>query len=164
MLTLLQTDAEAKQRAQTGPLFKPRTPEIDYEISSRHRKAENNALAKIQHETQEQTQFSSSLYDEAAGQVCMVFPLLSSSIGKPVLVAMTMSHITAPGRDAPSVEPSLHLLPYKQQLALGHACRLAWCPVEILRALKNPPSTKKSCAAVCSCVTCDLQICATCLL
>lgn len=69
MLTVVQTDAEAKQRAETGPLFKPRTPEIDYEISSRHRKAENNALAKIQHETQDQTQFSSSLYDEAAGQV-----------------------------------------------------------------------------------------------
>ena len=66
---LVQTDAEARQRAEQGPLFKPRTPEIDYEIGSRHRKAENNALARIQHETQE-TQFSSSLYDEAAGQVC----------------------------------------------------------------------------------------------
>ena len=70
MLSLLQPDAEAKQRAEQGPLFKPRTPEIDYEIGSRHRKAENNALARIQHEPLERDQFP-SIYDEAAGQVAI---------------------------------------------------------------------------------------------
>ena len=63
----LQTDAEARVRAEQGPLFKPKTPEYEYEIGSRHRKAENQALSKIIQKRQETAEIPH--YDEAGQQV-----------------------------------------------------------------------------------------------
>ena len=68
-ICVLQTDAEARTRAEQGPLFKPKTPEYEYELSSRHRKAENQALAKIQHRREEQADIPK--YDEAGQQVAV---------------------------------------------------------------------------------------------
>ena len=66
-ICLLQTDAEARTRAVQGPLFKPRTPEYDYELKSRYRKAENQALSKIQHKREDTADIPK--YDEAGQQV-----------------------------------------------------------------------------------------------
>lgn len=55
-------------RAEQGPLFKPKTPEYEYEIGSRHRKAENQALSKIIQKRQETAEIPH--YDEAGQQVC----------------------------------------------------------------------------------------------
>jgi hypothetical protein len=69
----LQTDAEARVRAEQGPLFKPKTPEYEYEIGSRHRKAESQALSKIVQKREETA--SIPAYDEAGQQVCTLFIL-----------------------------------------------------------------------------------------
>lgn len=63
----MQTDAEARVRAEQGPLFKPKTPEYEYEIGSRHRKAESQALSKIVQKREETA--SIPAYDEAGQQV-----------------------------------------------------------------------------------------------
>ncbi|DBA72867.1 hypothetical protein WJX79_001946 [Trebouxia sp. C0005] len=60
------TDAEARVRAEQGPLFKPKTPEYEYEIGSRHRKAESQALSKIVQKREENA--SIPAYDEAGQQ------------------------------------------------------------------------------------------------
>ncbi|KAL3153735.1 hypothetical protein ABBQ32_013329 [Trebouxia sp. C0010 RCD-2024] len=60
------TDAEARTRAVQGPLFKPKTPEYEYELKSRHRKAENQALSKIQHRREDMADIPK--YDEAGQQ------------------------------------------------------------------------------------------------
>lgn len=76
---MLQTDAEARTRAVQGPLFKPKTPEYEYELKSRYRKAENQALSKIQHSRQDMADIPK--YDEAGQQVghkynlTVLFPL-----------------------------------------------------------------------------------------
>lgn len=66
-ICMLQTDAEARTRAVQGPLFKPKTPDYDFELKSRYRKAENQALSKIQHRREDMADIPK--YDEAGQQV-----------------------------------------------------------------------------------------------
>ena len=71
---MLQTDAEARTRAVQGPLFKPKTPEYEYELKSRYRKAENQALSKIQHRREDMADIPK--YDEAGQQVVHGYNLI----------------------------------------------------------------------------------------
>ena len=71
---MLQTDAEARTRAVQGPLFKPKTPEYEYELKSRYRKAENQALSKIQHRREDMADIPK--YDEAGQQVVHGYTLI----------------------------------------------------------------------------------------
>ena len=64
-------------RAEQGPLFKPKTPEYEYEIGSRHRKAESQALSKIVQKREETA--SIPAYDEAGQQVCTFYNLSTQS-------------------------------------------------------------------------------------
>lgn len=81
----MQTDAEARVRAEQGPLFKPKTPEYEYEIGSRHRKAESQALSKIVQKREENA--SIPAYDEAGQQVCIPFVFVNTnSTYTPVMV------------------------------------------------------------------------------
>ena len=64
---MLQTEAEARLRAEQGPLFKPKTPEYEYELGSRHRKAGNLAMSKIVQKRLEAAEVPH--YDEAGQQV-----------------------------------------------------------------------------------------------
>ncbi len=79
-------------RAEQGPLFKPKTPEYEYEIGSRHRKAESQALSKIVQKREETA--SIPAYDEAGQQVCTLsFPVNTISTYTSVMThCCSLSH------------------------------------------------------------------------
>ena len=79
MYCMLQTDAEARMRADQGPLFKPKTPEHEYELGSRHRKAGNLAMSKIVQKREETAQIPH--YDEAGQQVMLPLKAMKHSQG-----------------------------------------------------------------------------------